>query len=301
MTADGPQTKSELTSRPLESKLLTSHSIKSTVNYSGLSHPGKVRKNNEDQFLIIRRSRSQEVMEASLDLASLRFSREDCYLLMIADGIGGRRFGEIASELALRSVWDVAEKTSSWLMKIEDFYDRADEIQERVATVTKHIQAAFQEMSSSRPEMTGMGTTITAAYVMGPDVIIVNVGDSRVYLFRQDELSQISHDHTKAQHLLDEGVRPDKVLTGYNVLTRAFSARSPNASADIFHIHLQDDDVLLLCSDGLSDMVSDEVIANQLRESAAPHLACTALVKQALKEGGKDNITVIVAQIELQP
>jgi len=147
--------------------------------------------------------------------------------------------------------------------------------------------------------MADMGTTFTAAYLMGPDAIIVNLGDSRAYLSRDGRMLHLTRDHTLAQDLIEEGAKPEDVSHVRNVFMRCFSAKSHATKADIHYVHLNDKDTLL-CTDGLTDMVSDEAIAIHLNQMSDPQQACGELVDSALKEGGKDNITVIVARINVQ-
>lgn len=284
----------------LDSKYLASRSIRTTVSFGALSDRGKVRENNEDHYAVLKRIRSQELMLANLQMTDLNISQEDSYLAMIADGVGGGAFGEVASELALRTVWEVTDRMCSWISRLTDFESQADEIQERVATFTERIQRVFQAMGRTVPEMQEMGTTFTVACIMGLDAVVVNLGDSRAYLFRDGNLHQISQDHTLAQELINEGVEEKEVNHVRHVLTRCFSAKSPSTTPDIHYVRLNDNDMLLLCTDGLSDMVSDDAIAQKLNTTSDPQVASSELVELALEEGGKDNVTVIVARVEIQ-
>lgn len=284
----------------LESKYVAGRSVRTIVDFGALSHRGKVREKNEDHYAVIKRSRTQELILANLQMTDLNISQEDSYLVMVSDGVGGGTFGEIGSELVLRTVWEIAERMTSWVMKLKDFESQAEEINERVVTFTQRIQNVFQAMGRTVPEMREMGSTFTAAYIMGPNAIIVNLGDSRAYLLGSGELDQITRDHTMAQDLIDEGVDADDVSHLHHVLTRCFSDKSLDTTPDIHYLRFNDKDTLLLCSDGLSEMVGNDAIARELNKMSDPQLACCELVEFALKEGGKDNITVIVANVGIE-
>ena len=142
-----------------------------------------------------------------------------------------------------------------------------------------------------------MGTTLTAAYIAGPDVILVNLGDSRAYLYRNGRLFQQTHDHTLAQEWIDGGAKPDEVARVRNVLTKCISSMLPDARPDIDYLAIEPGDKLLLCSDGLSDLVSADAIASMLGAESDSGTIARALVDAALAEGGRDNVTVIVASV----
>ena len=284
----------------LESKYVAGRSVRTVVDFGALSNRGKVREKNEDHYAVIKRSRTQELVLANLQMTDLNVSQEDSYLMMVADGVGGGTFGDIASELVLRTFWEVAERMTSWVMKLKDFEAQNEEIEERVATFTQRIQAVFESLGKTVPEMREMGSTFTVAYIMGPDAIIVNLGDSRAYLLRDGYLLQMTRDHTLAQELVDEGADAKEVSHLRHVLTRCFSDKSLDTTPDIHYLRFRDRDTLLLCTDGLTDMVSDDAIAEELDATSNPQLACCELVELALKEGGKDNITVIVAKVGIE-
>jgi len=284
----------------LESKYIAGRSLNSVVEFGALSDVGKVREKNEDHYVVIKRSRSQELILANLEMTDLNRSQEDAYLMMIADGVGGGTFGDIASDLVLRTVWEVTERMCSWVMRLKDYESQLEEIEERIITFTQRIQHVFQSLGKSVPEMKEMGSTLCVAYIMGPDAIIVNLGDSRAYVLREGILLQLTQDHTLAQDLINEGVDAKEVQHLHHVLTRCFSDKSPDSKPDVHYLRLQDNDKLMLCSDGLSDMVNSNAIEQELINATDPQLACCALVDRALEEGGKDNITVIVAKIGIE-
>jgi protein phosphatase len=142
-----------------------------------------------------------------------------------------------------------------------------------------------------------MATTLTAAYIYGDSAVVVNVGDSRSYLVGPEGLRQITRDHTVAQDLLDAGVPVESTRAYGNVLTRCFGTDGDPVPVDVFHVKLNVDDQILLCSDGLSDLVIDADIAAVIAESKSTADACETLVSAALLAGGRDNITVVLARM----
>ena len=301
MSVNDHKMQGRATLKKREPGYVTGRSPYTSVRFGALSNRGKVRSQNEDHYAIVKRIRSQELMLANLQMTDLNYFQEESHLLMLADGVGGNAFGEIASELALRTVWEVTEQMSSWMMRVQDYDSHINEIEERVTAVTQSIQAVFESVGKTSPEMKEMGTTFTAAYLMGPDAVIINLGDSRAYLSRNGRVLQLTRDHTLAQDLIEEGAEPEEVDRVRHVLMRCFSANSHASNPEIQHVRLIDNDVLMLCTDGLTDMVSDNAIATQLNQTSDPQLVCGELVDAALQEGGKDNITVIVARMEILP
>jgi protein phosphatase len=143
-----------------------------------------------------------------------------------------------------------------------------------------------------------MGTTLTVAYSVGLDLIAFHVGDSRAYVLRDGHLTQLTRDQTVAQALADAGKIPAEDVASHDlrhVLTQAIGAESGEATATARQVCLADGDRLLLCTDGLSDLASNDEIADELNRAPSPQAACDALVKLALDRGGRDNVTVIAA------
>ena len=281
----------------LETRYLAERKPSYVLEISALTHPGLVRENNEDHYAVIRRTRSQQVLDSNVPLTERDQRTDHAYLLMVADGVGGVQFGEVASRLALRTIWELADQLHSWVMKIGDFESKFEEIRERVTIAVQRIQRAFESAAESNPELHNMGTTLTAAFVTGPDVIVVNLGDSRAYLHRNGRLFQQTHDHTLAQEWIDGGAKPDEVAKVRNVLTKCLTSMLPDARPDIDYLAIQPGDRLLLCSDGLSDLVEADAIAAHLGAESDSGIIARKLVDDALAAGGRDNVTVIVARV----
>jgi serine/threonine protein phosphatase PrpC len=144
-----------------------------------------------------------------------------------------------------------------------------------------------------------MGTTLTVACSVGADLVLYYVGDSRAYLFRQGKLHRLTRDHTLAQHLADEGcIAQEEIAThrSRHVLTRALGQSGGEVEAELQHLRLANGDRLLLCTDGMTDMVPDARIAEVLCGLDRSHEACRALIDLALAAGGRDNVTVVLAR-----
>jgi protein phosphatase len=209
--------------------------------------------------------------------------------------MGGCGFGEVASELIMRIGWQMASSEPAWVMK----YDTAsaDELRERIVKFGRSMQNELRSYALAEPELAGMGTTWTCAYLMGHDAIIAHVGDSRAYHFRTGNLQRLTRDHTFAQRLQDAGVPAEDTTRFKHLLVNSFAADPADVKIDIDHIALQIGDRLLLCSDGLTGMVDDEEIVATLAGVANPQAAADALIEQALRNGGKDNVTVVIADL----
>jgi protein phosphatase len=263
------------------------------VRFGARSHPGLVRDNNEDHFLVVERHRSRSVLLTNLPQGYLRQADDVAYTLAVTDGVGGAACGELASMLALRSAWDQAPGAIKWSWIITD--REIEDLRERVGLVFQRINQALFKRIEEEPACAGMGTTLTGAYTVGPEAFVAHVGDSRAYLFQGGKLTQLTRDHTLAQQFLDEGL-PVACRSWYHVLTNYLGGAGPAAQVEFHHFRLGDGDQLLLCTDGLTDLVRDEEVADILGRHSHPQEAAQALVDLALERGGKDNGHVVLAQ-----
>ncbi len=275
--------------------------IRVKVESGALTHPGKVRTNNEDHFLVARLAKSMQICQTSLpNGGETRFSDEDGYLMVVADGMGGAAAGERASAMAVESVEAFALNTLKWFLHL----GKADEGQ-LVAELRQGLELADRAVvdeAEANARLYGMGTTLTMAYSVGHDLYLVHAGDSRAYLFRQGKLEQITSDHTLVQLLISGGVlSPEDARTHArrNVVTNVIGGPSAGVHAEIHKLRLEDGDILLLCSDGLTEPVRDEAIAQALAEAADPNAAAERLIALALENGGPDNVTAIVARYKI--
>jgi protein phosphatase len=266
------------------------------IEFGALSHCGSVRPRNEDNYVVVRRSRARSVLMTSLREDSLPYSQDDAFVMIVADGMGGRAFGEVASSLALRTAWDSASQASSWIMKLNE--DELPEIKDRAEACVQLLNRTLLEQAELNPDFAGMGTTLTCAYSMGADLVIIHVGDSRAYIVRGHEVRQITHDHTLAQDLKDSGLDSSDTIGFRHLLTNCLGG-SGDVFAEVNFFRLEDGDQLLLCTDGLTDLVDDDEIGEVLSHETNAQTACQALVDRALGYGGKDNVTVVLARYEI--
>lgn len=268
------------------------------VTFGAATHQGKVRPNNEDHYAIIQRTRSRKVLRTNLPLSDLAFEDDVAYTLVVADGVGGASFGELASRLAIRTFGDLAGQASSWLMRLRDV--EAQQVRQRVDAYSRAMQRAFVDLGRIDPRMSHMGTTWTSACVLGADAIIAHAGDSRAYRFRAGEVAQITRDHTLGQLMFEGGSPEDEVAAYRHVLLNCFGGGGQSeVKVEIHNLTLRDGDRLLLCTDGLTDHAQDADLARVLTQEPEPQAACDELLSLALARGGRDNITVVIARLEL--
>jgi protein phosphatase len=284
--------------QPDEIRLPRPLSERVRVQFGALSHPGRVRTSNEDHFLVLRAGRSMEMLLNNLPAGMLpdRF-HETAYILAVADGVGGSAAGEVASCMALHIGVNLGLNRPKWNLKEDP--DEALEAVEVMRQRIRQIDYVLTQLAHAEPALAGMGTTLTVAHILGAELFLYQVGDSRAYLFRRGQLHQLTHDQTMAQALADAGHIAPEDLAHHrlrHVLTNALGGQGGKVEAEARQFRMADGDRLLLCTDGLTDMVADAQIADILGRVAAPEEAAAALVEAALQGGGKDNVTVALAR-----
>ncbi len=241
--------------------------------------PGMVRTNNEDSIASV----------------------PDKGLVVLADGMGGYNAGEVASGMATTVL------TTELRQLLEDHAPYAVDPQSGQKAAVKMLQqqiakanTTIYQASQSQPQYAGMGTTLVVALFYDNKVMVAHIGDSRLYRMRGDEFSQVSKDHSLLQEQIDAGMltkEQAKLSSNKNLVTRAMGI-DPAVEAEIHEYETRPGDVYLLCSDGLSDMVSDEDIGMTLQALRANlNLAAQQLVQMANDNGGRDNISVILIKI----
>jgi PPM family protein phosphatase len=266
------------------------------IDAFGLTHPGKVRRSNQDHFLIASLRKQMEVHVTSLPGPGQLVAGERlAFLAMVADGVGGSPGGGEASRLA-------AEAITQYVTQSLECYYTADPTDEAAfpealeeAALRCHMDVSRQAMDD--PERAGMATTLTLWLGVWPRAYLLQVGDSRCYLLRDGELQQISRDQTMAQELLDQGVitRTDLLNTRWaGVLASAIGG--PQAAPVVTRLDQVWGDVGLLCSDGLTRHVGDDRIRERLAAMTSARQACERLLEDALDAGGTDNITILVGR-----
>ena len=219
---------------------------------------------------------------------------EDLSFFMLADGVGGNRAGEIASQSALDALEKfVRHNPPEWL-------GSRDEVFRYFRAAVNYVNQFIIKLSEAKPQYAGMATTLTFAYIRDDEMYVANVGDSRVYLAHGDMIQQITDDHTYVNDLVKMGAitREEAHLHARkNVITRAIGANANN-EPDCFSVPVERDDRILLCSDGLYDEVDDDTILSTLVRSDDMKACASELVLMANQNGGNDNISVICIDLE---
>jgi protein phosphatase len=263
------------------------------------THQGHVRDNNEDSYFLMRFGRSLEKLATNLE----EYFVEENYALtgyglLVADGMGGMAAGDVASRMAICKLIELLVDTSDWTLALKRNKD-VKTVFERMTRRFYEIDRTLKEEAKSDNTLYGMGTTLTVAGTLGNDLVLGHVGDSRAYLLRGDLFRQLTRDHTLAQMLIDAGVASSDdpaPRSMRHVLTAAIGSLDERIEPQVQRFRLCPGDQLLLCTDGLTEMVDDELIASVLREASSAQLACDNLIDVALGGGGTDNITVVVAR-----
>ena len=262
----------------------------------GITHVGKVRKQNQDHFLIASLHKRLAVQMTSIPPESLKSGDTDrlAFLAMVADGVGGSAGGEEASRTALDAITAYITRSMHCYYTADPNDDAAfvQVLQEGALRVHGKVTEHGSAM-----DRTGMATTLTLFLGVWPRAYILQVGDSRYYTLRNDRLVQVSRDQTVAEDLVAAGViqRSDPAHKRWtHVLSSAVGG--PEASPVVTAIENDWHHVHLLCSDGLTKHVSDERITERLRTMTSSRQACEALLQDALDGGGSDNITIIVGR-----
>ena len=273
-----------------------------TTRLGGGTHAGRVREHNEDHYLIVRRRRSRNVLMTNLPNGFPMESAEDAYVLCVADGIGGGAFGEVASRMALETGWELGGDEINWPFRFNS--DEIKDVLKKIELYPLLIHKQLIREARQNPRYRDMGTTFTAAYMAGRDAFITHVGDSRALLIRDGQLEQLTTDQTLAEYYLqhqsedESGPTSDEIKRFSHVLISCLGAADDNVEVQTKHLTLQHGDTLLLCSDGLTDMVEDETIARIVSEIDDPQQTCDQLIELALAAGGRDNVTVALGKVE---
>ena len=240
--------------------------------------PGPVRENNEDAFLV----------------------ELDAGLFIVADGMGGHAAGEVASEIAVHTVAEILlEQDDPDETRLERATPDDDEaIRERLRYSTNQASLRIRREAMANPAQTGMGTTLVVLLIEDDVAHLGHVGDSRIYLFRDDRLHRLTRDHTVVQQEIDAGrLSPElaRIVPHKNILTQSVGYHGP-VEPDTSTRPVEPGDVFVLCSDGLTDPLDDAQLAQIIRSTPPEDLAET-LVQEALVNGTEDNVTVIVVRV----
>ncbi|MFO0959385.1 MAG: protein phosphatase 2C domain-containing protein [Isosphaeraceae bacterium] len=271
------------------------------VDLGSLSHQGRVRKNTEAHYLVLRPSRALDILGTNLEreFAPPHIEQEG-YIYIVADGLGGMAAGEYASMLAIRAGLASILRSDYWCFR-PDRQSGPEQLR-RIRGHYLQIDEILQQHARTSQSLQGMATTLTTIYTAGADAMLAHVGDSRAYLLREGRLRCLTRDHTIAQYLADSGViTADEVATHArrHVLMNFAGGPSGGIQPQIHPFQLADGDTLLLCTDGLTEMVEEATISSILKSEETAQLACLKLVDLALENGGADNVTVVAARYRI--
>ncbi|MDR2591129.1 MAG: Stp1/IreP family PP2C-type Ser/Thr phosphatase [Oscillospiraceae bacterium] len=237
----------------------------------GVTDCGRVRKHNQDVFRI---QHSDE---------------HDIAILVVCDGMGGTNAGNVASELAASSFLDYIKKHIDDLKNLDDYA-------ELISDASVNANTVVFDRSLYNDEYEGMGTTLVAAIISEYGVVVSNIGDSRLYSVIENEIKQVTTDHSVIEEMVERGeiTRAEaRIHPSRNLITRAIGA-SPYEPPDVFVINLNKNDYLVLCSDGLTNMVLETEILAQLQSNNTVQESCEILLKMALERGAPDNVTIVI-------
>jgi protein phosphatase len=268
-----------------------------SVTSFGLTDRGKVRPTNEDQFLIGELARTLWVHQSSLPQPHTRYGRNRGHVFLIADGMGGHQAGEVASALTVSSIEAFVLHLLRRFSNLQDT-DEQGVLRDFQAALVEANARIFEE-TALHPQLYGMGTTLTMAFVSNWKLFVVHAGDSRCYLLRQGAIRQLTVDDTWVGELVRHGLLQAEKAADHpyrHVVTNVVGGTEVEVKAQVQRIDLEPGDAILLCSDGLTDMLDDGRIGTVLQEAPTPQAACERLVTAANDQGGKDNVTTIVAR-----
>ncbi|HZN97118.1 MAG TPA: protein phosphatase 2C domain-containing protein [Gemmatimonadales bacterium] len=267
------------------------------IDVYGVTHPGKVRKENQDHFLVCSLKRQMVIRQSSLPTIDSVTAQGErlAFLMMVADGVGGGAKGEEASRLAVEAATQYVQRSMRcyYAANAED----DEEFFEALREAALGCHGELVRRGESDPEYRGMASTLTLYLGVWPCAYLLQVGDSRCYVLEQGELSQITRDQTMAQELVDLGVmKPEEAQKTRLAHTLSSAIGGRNTEPVVTRREAKWGNVALLCSDGLTRHVSDERIRERLRTMKSSRQVCEDLLKEALAGGGTDNITLIVAR-----
>jgi protein phosphatase len=273
-------------------------SIKVEAGFGARSRRGPRRSINDDHYLIMSLGRHHEALMTSLpDNDLLKRFVEFGYGMFIADGLGSD--GEAASRLAISTLVQLAINFGKWHVRVDE--PIAAEMIDRAKRFYREVDSTLQQ--AGRDGDLGLQSTLTVVYSAGPELFFAHVGHSRAYMFRDDHLVQLTHDHTGGRERPGTAAIPDATADArhlHPIVTETLGGSGADVPRiDIERCGLMDNDLVLLCTNGLTDVVDDQRIANTLRLHATPDDQCRALVDLAANSGSDDDVTALVAHYRI--
>ena len=270
------------------------------VRVAALTDVGRTREHNEDAFLVGDLAAPDPLAFTGEEGAAghphehLLALPETGMLFLVADGLGGAAAGEVASHMAVRTVFDALRE------RMPDAATDGAAFAAALRDAALAANASIHHVAARNAELRGMGTTLTAAALLGDTLFLAQVGDSRAYLVRNGAAQQLTKDQSLMQRLLDAGeITPEQAETSArrNIILQALGPE-PMVKVDITHQPVRRGDLLLLCSDGLSGQVRADTLAEAAVNASDLAELCTSLVHQANAAGGPDNITVVAVRLD---
>jgi protein phosphatase len=289
----------EATKTPLDETPPPPFSSRVNVDFYGMTDRGYVRTKNEDHFLLVRAGRAVETVLTSLtdeETMPGELYEEAGYGMIVADGVGGVVGGEAASRQAIYTLLGLALHTPDWQFRWQAKERNA--VMFRMRDRFRRVNAALLRDAAVHVSRGGMWTTMTCALTHGTDLVIGHIGDSRAYLLHGGKLIRLTHDHREGAGVAETDPLM-RELSG--VLNDALGSPEGECDPQVDDYLLVNGDQLLLCTDGLTDMVDDADIELVLNSAANAKSACRSLIDLSLKNGGRDNVTVIVARYSIPP
>jgi serine/threonine protein phosphatase PrpC len=276
--------------KPAPTRALTTESF-------GTTDKGKVRSSNEDQFVTATLMRALWVEQSSLQQSQMHYGDDRGHVFIVADGMGGAQGGEKASALAVSAIEQFLLNALRWLLTLDGSEEA--EVLRDFKVALRSADACVCAAAANDPGLSGMGTTLTMAYSLGSDLFVAHVGDSRCYLYRGGKLHQLTRDHTLVGELVEKGLIQPEDAEAHpfrHVITNVVGGPKAGLHAEVHRVGLEAGDILLLCTDGLTGMLPDNQIGAVLQTSATAEAASQELVRLANEQGGKDNVTAVVAR-----
>ena len=277
-----------------------------SVRTGAVSDVGTVRKRNEDRFLVTKLCKSLKVEQTNLKNHPTKEYADDIgHLMVVADGMGGVAGGDQASELAIDSIGDFMLNAVRWFLHLGGSQDDSAEVKAEFREALRKADREVLKKAVEDPKLQGMGTTLTMAYSFGPDLFIAHAGDSRAYLLHRGQFEQITKDHTLVGLLVDSGmISPEQGVKHpkRHVVTNVIGGPQEGVYAEFHKLRVEDGDILLICTDGLSEPVAPGLICTTLAENRDdPQTAAQKLVDLAIIAGSRDNVTAVVSRFNVGP
>ena len=285
-----------LTSMPTDNTFPPLSSIV-RVEVAGRSNRGG-RQVNNDHFLIVELGRYQRTIATNLPEGEVPVRFEEAgYGMIVADGLG--KAGAAASRLAITTLANLVLQFGKWQLRIDP--ETADDVIDRAKRFYNQVDQTVTETASERTDLSGMGATLTAAFSAGDTLFLAHVGHSRAYLFRRGALTQLTSDQTVRQRIADSGLGPFEAEANEldHVLTDVMGGHARPARIQVGQFGMRAGDCVLLCTNGLSDVVDHTSAAAVLGTRAPLEEQCGALVDLALARGTRDNVTAVLAKYDV--